>query len=211
MQSKKYSAIVFDLHDVLFLRDYKKMLLILFATPGKCKLLITIFNPYFLYDLLCLYRKTRVTEQYIITLGTKYPALAHHIQRGIAITNALIPCKELFNLVQQLKHHGYSLYIFSNIGMNTYELLMKEYSSFFTMFDGIHYTHAHNNWVQKPLPLAYNLFVERFKLDPASLIFIDDSKKNSNAAQQYGITSIHYTSADTLKHAFLNLGILPTG
>jgi FMN phosphatase YigB (HAD superfamily) len=207
---KKYSAIAFDLHDVLFMRNYKKMLYLMLTTPGKLKIIITLFNPRFLYDVLCLYRKTRVAEEYILTLGAKYPLLKPHIDRGIAITNSLLPCNELFHITQQLKEHGYSLYIFSNIGKKTYHELLKIHAPLFTLFDGIHYTHENNNWLQKPLPNAYHHFIKRFNLKPSEVVFIDDSKKNSNAAQSCGITAIHYKSVDQLRNSFLHLGILPT-
>ncbi len=209
MQStKKYSAIAFDLHDVLFARNYKRMLYLMLATPGKLKIMITLFNPRFIYDVIRLYRKTRVAEEYILTLGAKYPLLQPHIDRGIAITNSLLPRSELFQMIQELKKQGYTLYIFSNIGKKTYQELLKIHEPLFNVFDGIHYTHEKNDWVQKPFAGAYNDFVNRFNLNPTEVVFIDDSKKNSNAAELCGITAIHYTSINQLQNSFYKLGIL---
>lgn len=209
MQSiKKYSVIAFDLHDVLFARNYKRMLYLMFTAPGKLKIISTIFNPRFIYDLVRLYRKTRVAEEYILTLGTKYPPLQQHIDRGIAITNSLLPRFELFQIIQELKKQDYSLYIFSNIGKKTYQELLKIHAPLFSIFDGIHYTHEKNDWIQKPFPRAYHDFIHRFNLNPAEVIFIDDSKKNSNAAQLCGITAIQYKSIDQLQNSFLKLGVL---
>lgn len=206
--SKKYSVIAFDLHNVLFAPHYQQILRLLFSTPNKFQIMKTVLHPRFLFDALHLYCSTRVTEEYIITLGKKYTALEKHIDRAIEITNALSPITGTINLLHELKNLGYSLYIFSNIGQQTYEEFVKKYEELFTVFDGIHVTHAQNNWIQKPQPAAYVTFLQRFNVDPNSMIFIDDKKNNTNAAQSCGITAICYKSTTQLRKKLITLGVL---
>lgn len=62
--------------------------------------------------------------------------------------------------------------------------------------------------VAKPDPAIFVLACERFGLDPGRTVFVDDSPKNVAAAAAAGLTSIHFQSAETLRAALIELGLL---
>jgi 2-haloacid dehalogenase len=58
----------------------------------------------------------------------------------------------------------------------------------------------------KPDPAIYRLLVERFGLDPARCVYIDDNPTNAAAASELGMRAIHFTSPDTLATGLCELG-----
>jgi 2-haloacid dehalogenase len=49
---------------------------------------------------------------------------------------------------------------------------------------------------------------DRYNVDPASALFIDDNVKNIDAGNKIGLTTIHFTSAEQLGKELQKLGIL---
>ena len=141
---------VFDLHDVLFERNYLNTIKLIYQIKNKINLLKILFNPKFIYDALKMLSVTRVSEAYLIKLSQQHSNFKPYVDTIIDITNAIMPTWEMFTLIENLKLKGYKVYIFSNIGKETYNKLMQPYQSLFEYFDGIHYVHADNNWLAKP-------------------------------------------------------------
>ena len=56
-------------------------------------------------------------------------------------------------------------------------------------FGGIHDIHA-TSYVPKPRPDAYQSLCERFEIDPARALFIDDMAKNLQPAKAIGMTTV---------------------
>lgn len=51
--------------------------------------------------------------------------------------------------------------------------------------------------VVKPEPRIYEVLLERFGLDPAETLFIDDRRSNLEAAAAFGIKTFHFADAET--------------
>lgn len=199
---------VFDLHDVLFKRNYWYTVKLIWLIQNKFQLLIILLNPFCIYDAFKMLRVTRVSEAYLIKLSKKHTKLEPFVETIIDITNAIIPDIQMFNLVEQLKHNGHRLYIFSNIGQFTYEKLTKDYQHLFNYFDGIHYVRSENDWLAKPNYNAYKEFLKKFNIDPHTMVFIDDKQKNIHAAQHFGITGLIYRSSTQIIKALHYLKLL---
>lgn len=189
---------VFDLHDVLFARNYYDTLKLILKIKHKRRLLRIMLSPRFIYDAFKMLSVTKVSEAYLLKLGEKHHQFAPYVDTIITITNAILPTWEIFTLVENLKLKGHKIYIFSNIGQKTYTQLAKPYQHLFEHFDGIHYVQDHNDWLAKPHYDAYKLFLEKFDIDPDAMVFIDDKPKNIIAAQAFGITALLYKSANQL-------------
>lgn len=207
MENNK-KVFVFDLHDVLFTRNYMHTLKEIAMIKNKINLMKIVCNPRFLYDALTMLFITRVSEAYIIKLSEKHTQLAPYIDIIIDITNALIPIREMFSLIESLKFKGYKVYIFSNIGSLTYQKLTPLYQFFFDHFDGIHHVHANNGWIAKPNHEAYRLFLKKFNIEPHTMIFIDDKPKNVIAAQELGITALQFRSTAQLYKQLSKMNII---
>lgn len=171
-QNKK--IFVFDLHDVLFTRNYWRVLQQIFKIKNKRNFFLILCNPKFIYDAIKMLSITRVSEAYVIKLSQKYKELLPYVDTIIDMTNELIPIYEMFQLINNLKFKGHKVYIFSNIGSITYQKLSQSqsYQSFFNCFDGIHHVEAENNWLAKPNQEAYLLFLRKFNIDPTRMVFV---------------------------------------
>ena len=62
--------------------------------------------------------------------------------------------------------------------------------------------------MKKPDPEIYRLLLDRYNIDKATAIFIDDNKDNIKAAQNLGIESWLFTSAEDLRHRLEEQNIL---
>jgi len=63
--------------------------------------------------------------------------------------------------------------------------------------------------LMKPDPAIYRLAIERFGIDPAGAIFIDDVAKNIEGAESVGITGHLFKDAATLEADLTARGYLP--
>lgn len=61
--------------------------------------------------------------------------------------------------------------------------------------------------VAKPDPAIYNLLIERFDLEPARTVFIDDTIVNVEAAARAGLVALHFTDAATLRDELRRQGL----
>jgi 2-haloacid dehalogenase len=61
---------------------------------------------------------------------------------------------------------------------------------------------------RKPFPEFYQLLFDRYQIQPARALFIDDNLRNVKAAEAMGLTGIHFTSAADLQKEFLLRGLL---
>lgn len=192
---------VFDLHDVLFKRNYWETFKLCYAIKNKYGLLRVLCNPFCVYDAFKLLGITRVSEAYLVKLAKKHTPLTPYVETIIDITNAIKPIPRMFEFINQLKDNGHRLYIFSNIGKKTFEKLNNSYNYLFVRFDGIHYVEEHNDWLAKPHHNAYKLFLKKFNINPELMIFVDDKNKNIKAAHALGITAFIYRSSCELLRA----------
>jgi len=61
----------------------------------------------------------------------------------------------------------------------------------------------------KPSPVVFGLLVERYGIEPAETLFIDDSLGNVEGAQAVGFHAHHFRDAPTLRVALREHGLLP--
>lgn len=95
-------------------------------------------------------------------------------------------------LIDELKTAGYKLYVLSNMSREFIDFLRKQ--KVYENFDGD--VVSCEVGIVKPMPEIYDLLLERFDLDPAETIFIDDRKENVDAAAAKGITTFHFDRND---------------
>lgn len=95
-------------------------------------------------------------------------------------------------LIDELKAAGYKLYVLSNMSREFIDFLRKQ--KVYENFDGD--VVSCEVGIVKPMPEIYDLLLERFDLDPAETIFIDDRKENVDAAAARGIATFHFDRND---------------
>ncbi|MCW3467367.1 HAD family hydrolase [Chitinophaga nivalis] len=109
-------------------------------------------------------------------------------------------------LLQQLKNTGkYKLYALTNWSNETFPLALMQYRSL-QLFDGIVVSGREKQ--RKPDPAFYQLLLDRYQVDAAAALFIDDNLRNVAGAENCGIDSILFTNPDQLKNELINKCIL---
>jgi 2-haloacid dehalogenase len=61
---------------------------------------------------------------------------------------------------------------------------------------------------RKPFPEFYQLLFDRYKIDPARALFIDDNLRNIKAAEALGLAGVHFTSAEALREELISQRLL---
>lgn len=103
-------------------------------------------------------------------------------------------------LIRELKGRGYGIYLLSNAGpaFNEYKGQLPAYEC----FDGMVVSCFEH--VVKPDARIYRIACERYGLDPAACLFIDDVPTNVRGARRVGIQGWHFDgTVEGLRHFLL--------
>lgn len=180
---KKCKNVVFDLGGVVFARDPRK------------------FEPEFIkfFSYILLPKMPEFWEEYdrgVVTYDQVIDSLAeyNHCDRELAATNLrrsiltqeAIPATEA--LISDLKSAQYKLYVLSNMSLEFIEFLRKQ--NVYSYFDGE--VVSCEEHIIKPDPKIYHTLTNRYDLDPAETLFIDDRKANVEAAVAEGWQGYHF-------------------
>lgn len=111
--------------------------------------------------------------------------------------------RKTVDVIKRLKKMGFSVYYLSNIPWDVLGELQQR--DFWPLFDGgVASCEAGTN---KPDPRIFQLLIDRYKLNCAETIFVDDNKLNTTAAYDLGITGIHYKGSASFLRALNTCGI----
>ena len=138
-------------------------------------------------------------------LVEKFPAKAAWIKmyydRWPEMLNG--PISGTVDILARLKKH-YPVYGLTNWSAETYPIALERYE-FLQWFDGI--LVSGDEKLIKPDPAIFELLATRFKIHPASAVFIDDNIKNVDAAKQASFQAIHFKSPQQLEEELNELGV----
>ena len=95
-------------------------------------------------------------------------------------------------LIADLKRAGYGLFVLSNMSREFIDYLRKQ--EVYANFEGD--VVSCEVGVVKPMPQIYDMLLEKFSLNAAETIFIDDRRENVEAAEAKGITAFHFDRND---------------
>ena len=116
------------------------------------------------------------------------------------------PLWDTVELLKQLKQSGkYKIYALTNWSAETFSVALQRYD-FLNWFDGI--VVSGEEKMRKPTPEFYQILLNRHYVKPEGALFIDDNYRNILAAEQMGIKSIHFKSAEDLKAELEKLKLL---
>jgi 2-haloacid dehalogenase len=114
------------------------------------------------------------------------------------------PIQPVVEILSSLKNSGYPLAALSNWSAEKFQLIRKNYR-FLEWFETIIISGEVK--LVKPDPRIYLLLLERIQRPAEECIFIDDSASNIQAAQEFGIQTIHFQSPGQLKTELHQMGI----
>jgi 2-haloacid dehalogenase len=113
----------------------------------------------------------------------------------------------IHDTVEILRHLSYNtdikLFALTNWSAETFPVALELYD-FLHWFDGRLVSGEEKT--RKPFTGIYQLMIDRFSIDPAKAIYIDDNLRNLLPARALGFHGIHFQSADQLREELKKLG-----
>lgn len=128
----------------------------------------------------------------IKNLPPRLSALADEmiLQKIFALDN-MPPIEAMCELVQKVYDKGYKIYLLSNAGQDFYV-----YSKGIPALDYFTGTFVSSDYhLLKPEKEIYEKFLEKFSLNAAECLFIDDMQRNIDGAAQCGIDGICFNAS----------------
>ena len=92
---------------------------------------------------------------------------------------------EVFPVLSELKKKGHRIFVLSNTSKVFYDLLEEQLSPLKELLDG--FVLSCDIKAIKPDLAMFKEILDKYQLDPANCIFLDDIEDNTNAAEKLGI------------------------
>jgi 2-haloacid dehalogenase len=137
----------------------------------------------------------------------RYPAQADLIRAYRERWNEMLrgPIDGSVAILGELRDAGYRLLGLTNWSHETFPLARARYP-FFGWFDGI--VVSGEEKLIKPDRRLFVRLIERYRVDPAHAVFIDDTLHNVEAAVALGIHAIHFRSPAALREELIAIGLV---
>jgi len=114
------------------------------------------------------------------------------------------PIADSVVLLGELRERGVSLFALTNWSAEKFPESHSRFA-FFEWFDGIIVSGEER--LKKPDPQIFRLAAQRFGLDPAATLFVDDSAANVDAAAGLGFRTHRFVDPPALRRALVEHGL----
>ena len=114
------------------------------------------------------------------------------------------PIQGSLTLTRKLREAGYRTLALTNFSTETFPRAVR-LNPFLNEFEGILVSGEEK--LMKPDPAIYRLLCERYGVEPAKAVFIDDSLHNVEGARRIGMHALHFSSVDQLLDDLDALGV----
>ena len=116
------------------------------------------------------------------------------------------PIHDTVALLDQLKKSGkYKLYALTNWQVGLFDIALVRYN-FLHWFDGR--VVSGEEKTRKPFHEFYQRLLDRYAVDPAKAVFIDDNLRNIKAAEELGIRGIHFVDPGKLAEQLKAMAVI---
>lgn len=112
---------------------------------------------------------------------------------------------DVVSILGELRDRPVGLYALSNFSGELFRQACPRFE-FLTWFDGL--VISGDEGVVKPDPRIYRLLLDRYGLDAAGAVFIDDRPENVAAARVAGLVGVEFAGAPQLRRDLVDLGVL---
>lgn len=113
---------------------------------------------------------------------------------------------ETVELLSEIKaSKKYKLYALTNWSAETFPWALANFD-FLHWFDGIVVSGIEKS--RKPFPEFYQILFDRYQINPAQAVFIDDNIKNVEGALKVGLPTIHFQSAEQTKKELAKVKVI---
>ena len=197
-------SVIFDVGRVLFDWDLRFLFAKLIDDKDRLEWFVTnVVTPewHFQHD------AGRPLAEMLPELKAEFPGHEALIDAYAARFNETIPgpVPGSLELVERLDDAGVPLFAITNFGHEFWEGF-RPTQPVFDRFQGIIVSGTEK--LMKPDPAIYALAIERFGIDPAGAIFIDDNAANVAGAESAGIAAHHFRGAMELERDLAARGYL---
>ncbi len=144
-------------------------------------------------------RGTATVEEVIAAMSKTAPELEPYVRRIMEGWNELPVIPEGVNALKTCKAHGKKLYALTNFADEEFAHACETHD-FFSLFDD--FVVSSRIHMVKPAKDIYNHLINRFALDPARTLFIDDNMANIEAALELGWQTLYYNRPGKLEDFF---------
>jgi 2-haloacid dehalogenase len=145
-------------------------------------------------------------------LAAEYPEHAEHIWAWGTRTEEMVsgPIDGTVEILRELaQQRSVRLFALTNMEAHTYPVRRERYE-FLRWFEGT--VVSSEEGVIKPDERIFRVLLERYGLEPASTLMIDDSSRNIEAARAIGLRTVLFESPEALRVQLEDAGVLaPTG
>ncbi len=141
-------------------------------------------------------------------LVAQHPEWEHEIRAYYGRWREMLggPIHDTVDILKQIKEaDSHRLYALTNWSAETFPIAQELYD-FLNWFEGIVVSGVEKT--RKPFAGFYQILLDRYRVDPAKAIFIDDNFRNVKAASSLGIHGIHFQSPTQLKKELKDSNIL---
>jgi putative hydrolase of the HAD superfamily len=189
-------AIIFDLGNVLFSWQPAKYLEENgFATKNRELILKDVFGS---PEWLLLDNGDITLDEAIKRITRKSPLKKDEIRAVFDLrTKILFPLDYNTKLLPGLKKQGFRLYFLSNFPDDIFDEVSRK-NTFFRFFDGGEISARARS--SKPDEKIFRFLIDRYSLEAAECLFIDDSHHNTGSAEMLGMKVIHLEDPESLKN-----------
>ncbi len=104
--------------------------------------------------------------------------------------------EHMTQVVEELRHEGYKLFLLSNIYTHHSSYYKKKYP-FLAHFDKLYF--SSDTGLNKPDPRAYEQVLSENNLEAGDCIFFDDTRRNVEAARRLGLDAHVCTDPHTAR------------
>lgn len=139
-------------------------------------------------------------------LSAKYPEYSDKIAMYYGRWTEMLggEIKGTVGIFHELKSKGMPLYALSNWSHEAFPVAYERYG-FMKQFDGLVVSGYEK--LLKPDHAIYRVLMERYGINPAESVYIDDNRPNAEAAGELGFHAIHFLSPDQLREELRVLGL----
>ena len=150
----------------------------------------------------------RLFEEATRELIAKFPSHASairawHSRWEETVGGPIYGTVELLGRIRAQQQHR--LYALTNWSAETFPWARQTFD-FLGWFEGI--VVSGEEKTLKPYPEFYKILLDRYRIDPATAVFIDDNVKNIEGARNVGIDGIHFKDPNQLRSELAARGIL---
>lgn len=187
--SRKITTVVFDLGDVLIKSNMQEKLRKNPKIPNQQ--IYPLLEKWFDDDLDLLSK-----EEYIDTISKRLaPDFSDIVPDIVDAFSDIEVLPYTIPTLKDLKERGYNIYYLSNWSRWGVEILReKNKLDFLSLFDGGLFSYEVG--VKKPDRKIYDAFLKKFKINPKEAIFVDNKKKNIDAAKKFGLRGVLFDKLD---------------